>query len=58
MGLLPTEIRFPTDPAEIEAMGWTQMRLLAAGLTVSMTEEENVDGRTLGPTDLNGLRSG
>ena len=41
------ELRFPTDPDEIEAMDWRHMRLLAMQLTAPMLEQENavaVDG--------------
>ena len=35
------EFRLPTDPAEIAAMSWTHMRLLAMQLTAPMLEDEN-----------------
>jgi hypothetical protein len=35
------EFRFPTDLAEIEAMSWKQMTILATSLTTPKVDEEN-----------------
>ena len=35
------ELRLPTDPAEIAALSWKQMQLIAIQLTAPMLEEEN-----------------